>query len=105
MKQSRGHGKKRPKRRSGIKIIAAVVLLLCGIVTYNRINLEAEKQALEKRYEELQEQLTKAQERAAMLKERQIYMQTIPYIKERAREIGLVDPGDVIFRPNPEEQE
>lgn len=103
MKQSKGQGKRRPKRRNGLKIIAVVVLLLCGVVTYNRITLEAEKHALEKRYEELQEQLNKAQERSIILKERQIYMQTIPYIKERAREMGLVDPDDIIFRPTPSE--
>lgn len=94
-----GAGRKQKKRRNGLKLIAVVVLLLCGVVTYQRVALEREKQALEKRYEELEEKLANARERGTLLEERQIYMQTIPYIKERAREMGLVDPEDILLRP------
>lgn len=103
MVQDKIQKKENRRRRRGLRMILIVVLLLCGVVTYNRYVLESEKKSLEKRQEELQEELDKARELGIILKERQIYMQTIPYIKEKAREMGLVDPGDIIFMPEPTE--
>ncbi|MGN0505373.1 MAG: septum formation initiator family protein [Lachnospiraceae bacterium] len=97
--------RKRQKRKSGLKIIAIAVLILCAVVTYSRVALEEERRALEKQYAELSEQLLKEQERAELLLERERYMQTLRYIEETAREkLGLVYEDEIIFRPEEEEK-
>lgn len=98
-------GGKRQKRKSGLKIVAVAVLLLCAVITYNRVTLEGERKALEKRYAMLQEQLLLEQERESLLSDRQCYMQTLRYIEDVAREkLGLVYKDEIILRPKPEEQ-
>ena len=97
--------RKRQKRKSGLKIIAIAVLILCAVVTYSRVALEEERRALEKQYAELSEQLLKEQERSDLLMERERYMQTLRYIEETAREkLGLVYADEIIFRPEEEEK-
>ena len=97
--------RKKQKRKSGLKIIAIAVLILCAVVTYNRVALEGKRRALEKQYAELNEQLLKEQERADRLLEQERYMQTLRYIEETAREkLGLVYEDEMLFRPEAEEQ-
>lgn len=92
--------RKKRERKNGLKIIAVAVLILCAVVTYSRSSLEKERQALKKRYAELNERLLFEQERSDLLMERERYMQTLRYIEETAREkLGLVYPGEIIFRP------
>ena len=74
--------RKKQKRKSGLKIIAIAVLILCAVVTYNRVALEGKRRALEKQYAELNEQLLKEQERADRLLEQERYMQTVEGIRE-----------------------
>jgi len=94
----------REKRKNGIKIIAFTVLVIFAVIAYNSMELHKEKRALEKRYEELTQQLQGEQERTLMLTERQAYMQTVRYIEEIAREkLGLVYEDEIIFRPKEEE--
>lgn len=97
--------RKRQKRKSGLKIVAVAVLLLCAVVTYSRVTLEGERRALEKRYAMLQEQLLLEQERESLLSSRQNYMQTLRYIEEVAREkLGLVYKDEIIVRPKSEKE-
>ena len=97
--------KKKEKRRNGMKVIALTVIVLLGVIAYSSVSLQKEKQSLEKRYRELQEELQDEQERTAMLTERQAYMQTIRYIEEVAREkLGLVYEDEIIFRPQKEDE-
>lgn len=97
--------RKRQKRKSGLKIVALAVLLLCAVVTYSRVTLEGERKALQKRYAMLQEQLLLEQERESLLSDRQGYMQTLRYIEDMAREkLGLVYKDEIILRPKSKEE-
>ncbi|MBP3579608.1 MAG: septum formation initiator family protein [Lachnospiraceae bacterium] len=96
--------KKKEKRKNGLKIIAAAVLVLFVVITYSGIQLQEEKRALEKQKSELEEQLQTEQERSAELEDQRAYMQTVRYIEEVAREVlGLVYPEETILRPEEEE--
>lgn len=97
--------KRKRKRSTGLRIIAVAVMVLFGIIAYSGISLREEKEALEKQYHNLGEQLQAEKERSLLLEERQAYMQTIRYIEEIAREkLGLVYKNEVIFRPSEEEE-
>ena len=92
------------KRKNGLKIIAVAVLVLFAVITYNSVQLQAEKRALEKRKGELEIALQTEQERSDELEDQRAYMQTVRYIEEIAREVlGLRYPDEIILRPDEEE--
>jgi Septum formation initiator len=92
--------RKRKKNRTGLGIVALVVLLLCGIVSYNRVGLAKEKAEEERQIARLDTQIKKEEQRGKELKEQKDYMKTRKYIEEVAREkLGLVYPDEIIFEP------
>jgi cell division protein FtsB len=90
--------RKRKARRTGLSIIAIMVLLICGIVTYKRLELDKANAKSVSRIEELNAQIEQAKEESEDIKEKKAYMQTKKYIEEMAREkLGLVYKDDIIF--------
>lgn len=97
--------RKREKKKTGLFVIAAAVLVLCGVIAYSRESLIREKNAKEKQYLELLERFQEENERSDFLAERRAYMQTTRYIEEMAREkLGLVYKDEIIFRPSEENE-
>ena len=93
--------KSRKKRNTGFRMIAFVVLLLFGIVTYRRSALEEERKEKETALYDLQVVYAREEERTLELNEEKAYRQTKKYIEELAREkIGLVYPDEIIFEEN-----
>ena len=93
--------KNKQKRNTGFKLIAFVILLLFGIVTYNRSALEQERKEKEAELHNLQLIYAREQERTLELNEEKAYRQTKKYIEELAREkIGLVYEDEIIFEQN-----
>lgn len=104
MGRSARNTRKNGNKKNGLKIIAVAVLVLFGVITYSGIELQAEKQALEKRKSELEAVLQTEQERSEELEDQRAYMQTVRYIEEIARKVlGLVYPDETILRPEEEE--
>lgn len=94
---------KRRKNKNNFTVIALTVFALFGVMTYNTVSLQKEKNTLEKQYSELDEKLQDEQDRSEILKDRAAYMQTTRYIEEIARErLGLVYEEEIIFRPEEE---
>ena len=99
----RNPGKKK-KGKNGLKIIAVAVLVLFAVITYSSVELQAEKRALEKQKQELEDKFQTEQERSEELEDKKAYMQTVRYIEEVARKVlGLVYPDETILRPEDEE--
>ncbi len=96
--------KKQQRKKNNFIIIALAVFALFGVMTYNTVSLQKEKNTLEKQYSELDEKLQDEQDRSEILKDRAAYMQTTRYIEEIARErLGLVYKEEIIFRPESQE--
>ncbi len=90
---------RRKKSRTGIGIIAFVVLSICGIVAFGKNALDNRKEYLEGKDNILNSQLQEEEERGIKLKNREAYVQTKKYIEEIAREkLGLVYDYDILFR-------
>ena len=91
-------GRKKLKRRAGLKTIAVMVLIICGIVTYSRTKLDQEAAELAKQVESLNRQIDEEDARTAEREEQRAYIQTKKYIEDMAREkLGLVYPDEIIF--------
>ncbi|MDF2589323.1 MAG: hypothetical protein K0S41_3164 [Anaerocolumna sp.] len=90
--------KKRKARRTGLSIIAIMVLLICGIVTFKRQELDKANAKSTSRIAELNKQIEEAKEDSEDIKDKKAYMQTKKYIEEMAREkLGLVYKDEIIF--------
>ena len=92
--------KKLKKRRTGLGIIAMVVLLLCGIVSYKRIALQEESIQMQQKKQELLNQKENLIKEGQSIEDYKAYIQTKKYIEEVAREkLGLVYKDEIIFEP------
>lgn len=95
---------RRRKRRTGIGIIAFVVLILFGIVSYRRISLEEQNEEAKIKIDRLEEQIQEQEERTTDINNLKAYVQTKQYIEDIARDkLGLVYEDEIIFKE--EEQE
>lgn len=91
--------KKRKARRTGLGLIAVMVLLVCGIVSYNRQELDKANAKSTARIAELKDDIEQEKEQAKEIQEKKAYMQTKKYIEEMAREkLGLVYKDEIIFK-------
>lgn len=91
--------RRRYKNRTGIGIIAFVVLIFCGIVSYGRIDLEKESDESRLKIARLEAQLQEEEERETDITNLKAYVQTKSYIEEVAREkLGLVYEDEIIFQ-------
>lgn len=89
---------RRKKKRTGIGIIAFIVLTICGIVAYGKIGLEKTKASLEKKKSGLESQINDENDRALNIRNFEAYVQTKKYIEEVAREkLGLVYDYEILF--------
>lgn len=100
MAASRRRKKKKSEGRLGVIGICAVVVVF-GIVMFSRIEAsEDENAALYKQEEQLQDQLKAEEDKSKELEERKIYVKTKMYIEEKAKQLGLVYPDELIYRPS-----
>jgi len=75
-----------------------VVLLMCGVLTYSKAMAEKEKKELLAEKEAIESQSASEQERQNELEELRAYQQTDSYIKDLAREAGMVEPDEIVLR-------
>ena len=82
-------------------MIAAVVLVLVVIVSLYTASLKARQAQNESVAAALEEQIAGESERAEELAEQNLFMKTVDFIRQIARErLGLVDPGESVVRPS-----
>ncbi|MCR5154064.1 MAG: septum formation initiator family protein [Lachnospiraceae bacterium] len=97
--------KKGRKKRTGLPIIAAVVLFVFVFFTYKGTQLEKEKETLLQEQSELTEELEDEKERKDRLLDFEKYMQTLNYIEDIAREkLGLVKKDEIIYKIKEKEE-
>ncbi|MHB8131732.1 MAG: FtsB family cell division protein [Mobilitalea sp.] len=91
--------KRNYKKRTGIGVIAMVVLILFGIISYQRIGLGEESSKADLKIKRLSAQIEEQEERAIDINNQKAYVQTKRYIEDIAREkLGLVYEDDIIFK-------
>lgn len=91
--------RKRRARRTGLGLIAIMVLIICCIVTYKRQGLDQMNDKSQARIEELKGDISEEQEKAEDIQEMKAYVQTKKFIEDVAREkLGLVYKDEIIFK-------
>ena len=91
---------RKTKKRTGLFTTMCLVLMICGIIVYQKENLDKKRMAYQERDKVLQEQIDAKTERAEEIEDRRAYVQTKKYIEEVAREkLGLVYENEIILDP------
>ena len=91
--------RKRKKRRTGLRLIAVMVMFICGIVIFRRQDLEKEYNSKALKREALNRQIENENSIANELQEKKAYMKTKKFVEDVAREaLGLVYEDEVLFR-------
>lgn len=91
---------RKTKKRTGLFTTMCLVLMICGIIVYQKENLDKKRTTYQERDKVLQEQIDAETERAEEIEERRAYVQTKKYIEEVAREkLGLVYKNEIILDP------
>lgn len=89
------------KRKGGLKLIALMVMIICGVVLYKTNDLQGQVDEKHIKVEKLNAQIKEQELRFTKLQEEKAYRRTKKYIEEVARTIlGLYDPNDIIFKPS-----
>lgn len=92
---------RRQKQRTGLRLTAIMVLIICGIVTLKTQELKAESQKSDARIAELKKEIAKEEEKAKDIEKQKAYMQTLDFVEDMAREkFGLVYKDEIIFQAN-----
>jgi cell division protein DivIC len=91
------------KRRSGLRLTALMVMIICVVVLYKSTELKEGASAKEQKKAELELQISDENERAKEIEESKLYPGTKKYIEDVARsQLGLVYPDEIIFEPEKE---
>ncbi len=94
----KGKGK---RRRTGLRLTAIMVLIICGVVTLKTQEMDLASAKTSARITELEKLIDKETEKSAEIKEQKAYMQTLKFIEDMAREkFGLVYKDEIIFEPS-----
>lgn len=95
--------KKKVKKQSnklGILGIIGVVAIM-GIVLFSGINSKKDELAgLKEEESVLEDKYEKELLRAEKLEEQRVYVKTKKYVEEVAKQLGLVYPNEVIYKPS-----
>ena len=88
------------RNKTGIGVIAFVVMILFAIVSYRRVSLGQERDEAQIRISRLEEQYKQEQDRTTEIEEFKAYTKTKKYIEDMAREkLGLVYKDEILFEP------
>lgn len=89
------------KRRANLGAIAFVVLLLCCMVGYKKVNLEIQEAECIKKLEELDDTKKEEEQRTEEIEDYKDYVKSKQYIEEEARDkLGLAYPDEFVFEPD-----
>jgi len=91
--------RKNGKRKTGFKLLLLVLLVMCGLMTYNKGKAEEKEKKLLERKASYETALLSEEERQRELEEETAYRQTKSYIEDLARSaLNLVKPDEIILR-------
>ena len=93
-----GHTISRHTFTKGVVVVAVVLLLI--FLSMKTISLHETATAYRRHVAELEQDIADEEDRSEDLEEQSIYIQTLQYIEEIARErLGLVYPDEVVLVP------
>ncbi|MFA9464473.1 MAG: septum formation initiator family protein [Velocimicrobium sp.] len=86
------------KRRANLGAVAFVVLLLCCVVAYKKIDLDIQETECQNKLAQLDETKVAEEKRSDEIEDYKVYVQSKQYIEQEARDkLGLTYPDEIVF--------
>ena len=87
-------------RRKNLSVVAGIVIVLCAVISFKKIELNQKIASYEKKIVQLEAQKAEEELRAEEIEKYKAYVQTKKFIEQEARDkLGLVYPDEIIFEP------
>ncbi len=95
----RNYGKKKKTHKAAMIMIFFVVAFFCGTLYISNRSSQEELDKLNEEKDKLVSQIEDEQKRTLELEELRVYVKTMKYVEERAKQLGLVYPDEIIYKP------
>lgn len=95
----RNYGKRKKTHKIAMIMIFFVVAFLCGAMYISTQSGKEELAKLNEQKDKLQAQIEEEEKRSLELEELRVYVKTMKYVEERAKQLGLVYPDEIIYKP------
>ena len=96
---ARNYGKRKKTHKAAMVMIFFVVTFFCGTLYISNKSSEEELAKLNAQKDKLKEQIVEEEKRTLKIEELRVYVETMKYIEERAKQLGLVYPDEIIYKP------
>lgn len=95
----RNYGKKKKTHRAAMVMIFFVVAFFCGTLYISNRSSKEELDSLNEQKDKLEARIADEEKRTLELEELRVYVKTMKYVEERAKQLGLVYPDEIIYKP------
>lgn len=95
----RNYGKKKKTHKAAMIMILFMVMFFCGTLYISNRSSKEELEELNKQKDRLEAQIADEEKRTLELEELKVYVKTMKYVEEKAKELGLVYPDEIIYKP------
>lgn len=95
----RNYAKKKKSHKAAMVMIFLVVAFFCGTLSLSNYNKQKELEKDKKEVERLEELIAEQERRTLELQNLKVYVKTMKYVEERAKELGLVYPNEILYKP------
>ena len=95
----RNYAKKKKSHKAAMITIALVVAFFCTALSISNWNKQKELDRDLKEIERLEAQIAAEEKRTLDLNDLKIYVKTMRYVEDKAKELGLVYPNEKVYKP------
>ena len=95
----RNYAKKKKSHKAAMVTIFVVVAFFCGTLSISNRNKQKELDKDRKEIERLEEEIAAQEKRTLDINDLMVYVKTMKYVEDKAKQLGLVYPDEIIFKP------
>ncbi|MEE1516130.1 MAG: septum formation initiator family protein [Lachnospiraceae bacterium] len=95
----RNYAKKKKSHKAAMITIFIVVAFFCGTLSISNWNKQKELDRDQKEIERLEAEIAAEEKRTLDLNDLKVFVKTMRYVEEKAKELGLVYKDEIVFKP------
>ena len=95
----RNYAKKKKSHKAAMAMIFLVVAFFCGTIAMSNRDKKEELDRQQKEIESLENLISEQENRTLELQNLKVYVKTMKYVEDKAKELGLVYPDEILYKP------
>ena len=96
---SRNYAKKKKSHKAAMAMIFLVVAFFCGVISISNREKQQKLDHQQQEIDNLHELIAEQENRTAELENLKLYVKTMKYVEDKAKELGLVYPNEILYKP------